>query len=120
MTATRKHRPERIAALVQETLADALATQLKDPRVGFVTVMDVTVSPDCAHANIRVSVMGSDEEKAKAMEGLASARGYLRTYLARSLSLRTTPEIHFMLDRGIEHAARINQILDQLRNEAES
>lgn len=116
----RKHRPERVGALIQESLADALATELKDPRIGFVTVTGVTVSPDCSHASVRVSVMGSDEEKARAMEGLESARGFLRTRLARTLTLRSAPELHFHLDRGVEHAARIDRLLHRLRNEARS
>jgi ribosome-binding factor A len=112
-----KHRPERVAALVQEVLADALTTSLKDPRIGFATVTGVQVSPDCAHAEVRVSVMGSEDEKLRAMDGLRSAAGFLRSRLAHTLSMRTTPEIHFTLDRGLEHQARINHLLDQLKAE---
>ncbi len=117
---TDRHRPERVAALVQEQLADALTTALKDPRVGFATITGVTVSPDCTHATVRVSVMGDDAQKGRAMEGLESARGFLRTRLARVLTLRAVPELHFVLDRGLEHAARIDEILSQLKDEAES
>ncbi len=120
MKRPRHHRPERVAALIQESLADALATRLKDPRIGFVTVTGVVVSPDYAHATVRVSVMGSDDEKVKAMEGLSSARGYLRTHLARALTLRTAPELHFVLDRGLDHAARISHLLEELKDGAES
>jgi ribosome-binding factor A len=110
-----RHRPERLAALIQETLALALATRVKDPRVGFVTVTGVTVSPDGSHAAIRVSVMGTDDQKASALAGLDSARGFLRTHLAGALSVRTVPELHFQLDRGLEHAQRINQLLAELK-----
>lgn len=120
MTPAGKHRPERVATLIHESLADAFATALKDPRVGFTTVTGVIVSPDCAHATVRVSIMGDDPEKQRAMEGLESARGFLRTHLARTLTLRTVPELHFVLDRGLEHAARIDEILSQLKSEAES
>lgn len=120
MSPAGKHRPERVAALVQEHLADILATQLKDPRIGFATVTGVRVSPDCAHATVQVSVMGDDGDKGRAMEGLESARGFLRTSLARSLTLRTVPELHFVLDRGLEHAARIDEILSRLKSETES
>jgi ribosome-binding factor A len=112
-----KHRPERLAALIQESVASALATQVKDPRVGFITVTGVTVSPDGTHAVLRVSVMGTEEEKARAFEGLESARGFLRSNLARTLSLRTIPELRFELDRGLEHAQRINQILADLKRD---
>jgi ribosome-binding factor A len=109
------HRPERLAALIQETLAEALATQVKDPRVGFVTLTGVTVSPDGSHAAIRVSIMGTDEQKTSALAGLESARGFLRTHLAGAMSVRTVPELHFHLDRGQEHAQRINQLLAELK-----
>jgi ribosome-binding factor A len=109
-----RHRPERLAALLQETLAEALAKQVKDPRVGFVTLTGVTVSPDGSHATIRVSVMGSEAEKTRALAGLDHARGFLRSHLAHELALRVTPELHFLLDRGIEHAQRIDRILRDL------
>ena len=111
------HRPERLAALLQQTLAEALANRVKDPRVGFVTLTGVEVSPDGGHATVRVNVMGTEEEKASAMEGLNSARGFLRSHLAHALTLRITPELHFHLDRGLEHAQRIEQLLAQLRRD---
>lgn len=114
-----RHRPERVGTLIQQALAVALASRIKDPRVGFATITGVTVSPDITHAEVRVSVLGSDEEKAQAMEGLASAAGFLRTHVAQSLSLRSMPELHFVLDRGLEHAQRIDRILDELRGEGE-
>lgn len=113
----RSHRPERLGALIQETLADAFRTRLKDPRVGFVTITGVTVSADGSVARVHVSVMGSEEEKATAMEGLESAKGFLRTYLAQTLTLRSAPELRFELDRSLEHAARIEQLLHKLRSE---
>jgi len=61
--------------------------------------------------------MGTEEDKTSAMAGLNSARGFLRTHLAKALTLRTTPEIHFQLDRGLEHAQRINQLLAELRRD---
>ncbi len=121
MTSRRSHRPARVATLIQQTLARALATQVKDPRVGFVTVTNVTVTSDLSHATARVSVMGTEEEKAAAMDGLESARGFLRSLLARAADLRTTPELHFAIDRGLEHASRIDELLaDIKRSEPES
>lgn len=117
MTRSGKRRPERLAALIQESVAEALTTLVKDPRIGFVTVTGVTVSPDGGHAVVRVSVMGTEEEKGRALEGLDSARGFLRTRLARGLSLRTAPELHFELDRGLEHAAHINRLLSDLKRD---
>ena len=114
MKRTEKHRPERLSEVIRHTIADAIATELKDPRVGFVTVTRVTVSPDVTHANIYVSVLGSEEEKARAMEGLGHAAGFLRTHIARRLHIRTAPELHIELDRGLEHAARIDEILHKI------
>ena len=108
------HRVERIAALVHETVAQALATEIKDPRIGFVTITRVKMSTDGGHALLLVSVLGSPEEQTKALEGLDSARGFLRTRLARSLSLRVAPEIKFELDKGLEHARNIDRVLHEL------
>lgn len=115
MTRRGKHRPERLAALIQESIAAAIAKSVKDPRVGFVTVTGATVSPDGTHAAVRISVLGSAEEKQKALEGLESARGFLRSLLAKELSIRAAPELKFELDRGLEHAAHINRLLSDLK-----
>jgi len=92
-----------------------LTADVRDPRIGFVTVIGVDVSADLSHANVRVSVMGTEEEKAQSLEGLASAARYLRAQLSHDLHLRTSPELHFHLDRGIEHAQRIDRVLKELK-----
>ena len=112
-----KHRSQRLAAVIKESIADALTRSVKDPRVGFVTVTGIVVSPDGGHAAVSVSVMGSDEEKQRALEGLESAKGFLRGLLARTLDLRTAPELDFQLDRGLEHAAHINRLLADLKRD---
>lgn len=112
------HRPERVAELIRQTVAEFLTSSVRDPRIGFVTVTAVEVSADLAHARIRVSVMGSDAEKAKSVEGLASAARFLRAQLSRELHLRTSPELQFELDRGLEHAQRIDAVLKQLKEGA--
>ncbi len=115
------HRPERVAAMVQQLLAQALTTRVKDPRVGFVTLTGVTVTSDLSHATVRVSVMGTDEEQAEALAGLEHASGFLRSLLARAADLRITPQLHFVIDRGLEHASRIDALLaDIKRAESES
>jgi ribosome-binding factor A len=117
VTKSPSHRPERLAGLIQAAVAAALTTSVKDPRIGFVTVIAVSLSADAKHAVVRVSVLGSAEEKLRALEGLDSARGFLRTHLARTLALRSVPELRFELDRGLEHAQRINQILAELKRD---
>lgn len=111
-------RPEQVAETVRQVVADALVSEVRDPRVGFVTVTQVQVSGDLSHAVIRVSVMGESEDKARALEGLGSAAGFLRSKLTKALSIRMVPQLHFELDKGLEHAARIEALLADLRREA--
>lgn len=111
------YRPERVGALIREEIAAFLTGDARDPRIGFVTVTGVEVSADLTHARVRVSVMGDEEEKARGLEGLESAARFLRAQLARVLHLRVAPELVFVLDRGIEHAARIDQVLKKLEEE---
>ncbi|HEX4601447.1 MAG TPA: 30S ribosome-binding factor RbfA [Gemmatimonadales bacterium] len=111
------HRPERVGEEIRQTVAAFLTDKVRDPRIGFVTVTAVEVSPDLEHARVRVSVMGSEEDKAKSLEGLASAARFLRSQLGRDLSLRVTPELRFELDRGLDHAQRIDQVLRKLKED---
>ncbi|MEX2157256.1 MAG: 30S ribosome-binding factor RbfA [Gemmatimonadales bacterium] len=111
----RSHRPERVGEMIRQAVGAFLTGDVRDPRIGFVTVIGVDVSADLMHADVRVSVMGSEEEKAKSLEGLESAARYLRAQLAGELHLRTSPELHFHLDRGIEHAQRIDRVLKELK-----
>src|SRR5438477_10989076 len=112
------HRPERVSELIRQAVGAFLTGDVRDPRIGFVTVIGVDVSADLSHANVRVSVMGSEEEKATSLEGLASAARFLRAQLAKELHLRTSPELHFELDRGLEHAQHIAQVLRNLKEGA--
>jgi ribosome-binding factor A len=104
-----------VAELVREAVAGFLTERARDPRIGFVTVTGVDVSADLAHARVRVSVMGTAAEQARTLDGLASAARFLRAQLARDLPLRTSPEVRFELDRGLEHARRIDQVLRRLK-----
>jgi ribosome-binding factor A len=108
-------RPEQVAETVRQVVADALLTELRDPRIGFVTVTAARVSNDLSHATVLVSVMGEAADKEKALEGLRSAAGFLRSRLGKVLASRVIPELSFELDRGLEHAQRINHILAELR-----
>jgi len=110
-------RREQVAETVRQVIADALVSEVRDPRVGFVTVTRVEVSSDLAHAVVGVSVMGEESDKTKALEGLTSAAGFLRGKLTRALRTRVVPELRFQLDKGVEHAARIETLLADLRRE---
>jgi ribosome-binding factor A len=104
-------RGDRVAANLHHSLTALLASGMNDPRLGFITVTDVELSKDMRHADVYVSILGDDEARARSMEGLASAAGYLRRELARSLNLRRTPELMFRLDVSGDQGQRINQLL---------
>jgi ribosome-binding factor A len=110
-------RPEQVAGTIRQVIADALAREVRDSRVGFVTVTNVLVTNDLSHARVLVSVPGDDAEKTRALQGLQSAAGFLRSRAARALTTRTVPELHFELDKGVEHAARIEELLETIRRE---
>jgi ribosome-binding factor A len=112
-------RPEQIAETLRQVIADALTREVRDPRVGFVTLTGVLVTNDLSHARIMVTVPGEEADKTRALEGLQSAAGFLRSRAARSLTTRSVPELHFELDRGLEHAARISELLNDIRREGQ-
>jgi ribosome-binding factor A len=113
-------RPEQVAESIRATLAEALLRgDVRDPRVGLVTVSGVEVTRDLGHATVRVVPHGTAEEKDAAVEGLRSAAGFMRRMIAQTLTTRTIPELHFVLDRGFEHAQRIDQLLAEIRREEE-
>ena len=115
-----RRRPEPVGELVRQVIAEALAREVRDPRIGLVTLTRVETSPDLSHARVFVAVSGDRAEAERALSGLQSAAGFLRNKVARALSTRITPELHFELDRGAEHAARINTLLAELKEESES
>jgi ribosome-binding factor A len=113
-------RPEQMAETLRQVITETLAREVRDPRVGFVTVTSVLVSNDLSHARVLVSVPGEEPEKTRALDGLQSAAGFLRSRAARTLTTRSVPELHFELDRGLEHALRINELLNTIRREDET
>jgi ribosome-binding factor A len=104
-------RMRRVDEAMREVLSDAVTQDLKDPRVGFVTVTDVKTSPDLRHARVYVSVLGTDAERADSLEGLQSAHGYLQARVARELRLKHTPQLVFMHDDTAERADRLERLL---------
>jgi ribosome-binding factor A len=110
-------RPEQVAGTIRQVVAEALTREIRDPRVGFVTVTGVLVTNDLSHARVIVRVPGDEAEKTRALQGLQSAAGFLRSRVARALTTRIVPELHFELDKGVEHAARIEELLESIRRE---
>ena len=107
----------RVGEQMRDELAQLLRDEVKDPRIGFVSIVKVEVSRDIRHAKIYVSVLGNEQQKKETMAGLTSATGFLRSELAKRLQLRYMPELHFTLDESIEHGQRIAQLLVQVREE---
>ena len=108
-------RLDRVNQLIKEEISMLLQRELKDPRLGFVTVTEVDVTTDLKHAKVYVSVLGSEEQWASSFQALQSARGFVWNWLRRHLDLRATPEIAFRPDRSMEHAAHIQSLLAELR-----
>lgn len=104
-------RIRRVDEAVRAVLSDAITQELKDPRVGFVTVTAVRTSSDLRHARVYVSVLGDDETRAAGMEGLRSAQGFLQRKVARAVRMKYTPEITFAYDDSVDRGLRINEIL---------
>ena len=104
-------RMRRVDEAVREVLSDAIAKDLRDPRVGFVTVTGVKTSPDLRHARVYVSVLGDEPAQQATLDGLRSAHGFLQARVAGELRLKRTPELTFELDHTAERAARLEEIL---------
>lgn len=117
--APRSRRMERLDELLRQEIARLIAEEVRDPRVGFTTVMDARVSPDLRHARIYVSVLGDDEEKEAAVDALQRASGFLRGRLGSIVEMKYLPELKFELDRSLERASRIEEILGRVRPPAE-
>jgi ribosome-binding factor A len=104
-------RLDRVNQLIKEEISTLLQRELKDPRLGFVTVTEVETSKDLRTAKVFVSVLGDEKQWTSSMAALASARGFVRNWLRQHLDLRVTPEVDFRADRSMEHAARIQSLL---------
>lgn len=110
-------RIRRVNEAIREVLSEAIAGGLKDPRIGFVTVMSVDTSPDMRSAKVYVSVLGDEDVRQETLEGLESSRGYLQSLIAGQLALRRTPQLTFIFDETIERGMRIEQILKDIEQE---
>lgn len=108
----------RVDEAVREVLSDAITTQLKDPRVGFVTVTAVETAPDLRHARVYVSVLGNASVRKRSLQGLASAHGVLQRVVANELRLKHTPTLEFVYDDTAERGFRIAELIDREAGES--
>jgi ribosome-binding factor A len=111
------NRAARIADVIQQELAELIRKELKDPRLGFVSIVKTEVSADIRHAKIYASVMGDAQQAKDSLKALQSAAGFLRNEVGKVLQIRFTPELHFVLDDSIAHGSRIAQLLVQIQGE---
>src|SRR5436309_15879480 len=106
-------RMRRVNESVRQVLCEAVG-QLKDPRIGFVTVTGVETSPDLRHARVYVSVLGAERKRQRALEGLQAAHSVLQARLARELRLKRTPQLAFEYDPSVERGVRMTKLIDEL------
>ena len=106
-------RSARIADQIQRSLAEVIRTELRDPRVGLVTLTGVELSRDQSHAKVFYTVMGTGPDVEAAGEGLSRAAGFLRSELAHRLTTRKVPELHFEFDESVERGVRLSRIIDE-------
>ena len=104
-------RMRRVDEAMRAVLSDAIAKDLKDPRVGFVTVTGVKTSPDLRHARVYVSVLGDEAQRSESIDGLRSAHGFLQRRLASELTLKHTPSLTFEYDETVDRGMRISTLL---------
>src|SRR6478735_12415932 len=111
-------RMRRVNEAVRQVLSEALP-ELKDPRIGFVTVTGVETSHDLRHARVFVSVLGNQRKQAASLEGLAAAHGVLQARVARELRMKRTPQLAFEYDPTLERGVRMTQLIDELAPDAD-
>jgi ribosome-binding factor A len=109
-------RMRRVNEAIREALARAVG-DLKDPRIGFVTVTGVETTPDLREARVYVSVLGSERKREATLEGLASAHGVLQARIAEDLRMKRTPRLAFEYDRSVDYGVRISKLIDELAPE---
>lgn len=107
-------RPERVQEAIRQEISRIAMGEIKDPRIGFITITKVELTRDLRHARIYFSVLGKKSDKNKALKGLNSAKGYIKGLIADRIKLRFTPEISFLIDESLEHTQHIYDILNSI------
>ncbi|MFI4922183.1 MAG: 30S ribosome-binding factor RbfA [Burkholderiales bacterium] len=110
-------RTRRVAEQIQRELAEIIRQEIKDPRIGMITLTDVEVSPDFSHAKIFFTHLGESRQTAESLSGLQHAAGFLRSHLAHRLKLYAVPELHFIYDTSVERGVRLSSLIDQAISE---
>ena len=109
-----KHRKDRLEELIKRIVSEIIFRELKDPRIGFVTVTGVELSKDLAEAKIGISILGNSTEVRKSMEGIRSSSGYVQKLLGKELKIRSVPRVHFFLDKSVEEGVELVNRIETL------
>ena len=110
-------RQEKVQELLKEEVADILRKEFKDPRLGFITIVDTEVTSDMRHAKVFVSVMGSEKDRKVNMGILKKAQHFVSWALKKRVSMKVTPEIEFVLDTSIDQSIRLLELFEQIRHD---
>ena len=113
-------RSQRVVEQIRRELAELIRLEVKDPRVGFITLTDVEITPDYAHAKVFFTSMTGEADVPEIMQGLRRASGFLRRELGRRIRIHTIPELHFNYDRSVEEGSRLSRLIDEVVREDES
>jgi ribosome-binding factor A len=114
---TTHSRPERVGQEIQAAIGDLLARgMLRDPRIGYITVTGVKVSPDLRVARVFYSMIGTEQERADTQKGLEAAKGFVRREVTSAVNLRVSPEIFFTFDESVGEGDKIDRLLREVRN----
>jgi ribosome-binding factor A len=105
-------RQRRVADQIQRELAEIIRGELKDPRVGMLTLTSVEVSPDLAHAKVFFTTLADQAQREEVLAGLRRASGFLRSEIGRRIKIHVTPELHFVYDDSVERGIRLSQLID--------
>ena len=112
-------RKEKLQELLREEMSEILLREFKDPRLGFLTITGAEITPDLRYAKVFISIMGSDEEKARNMAVLKKAEHFARQALGRRVKMKVLPEIEFRLDTSVDQGIRMLELLEQIRRDEE-
>jgi ribosome-binding factor A len=112
-------RSQRVTEQILRELAELIRLEVKDPRVGFITLTDVEITPDYAHAKVYFTSLKGEEGLEETLVGLRRASGFLRRELGRRVRIHTTPELHFHYDQSVERGSRMSQLIDRVLREDE-
>lgn len=110
-------RVEKVQEFIKQEMSNLILTELKDPRIGFVTVTRVEATGDLRNAKVYLSLMGTDDQKEATWRGLHNALGFIRSEIGKRLGIRHSPELSLFIDETLEYSARIQELLHKIKRE---